>query len=91
MARGLTVAQLREVMKGLEGDTVVIIGDDDELNGVHNAWYAQVEELKNVKLSRHGQYHGEIMECEEFPGSAFEVYLCNKNEKINKIKVLLIT
>lgn len=91
MAHGLTVAQLRQVLRGLPGDTIVIIGNDDECNGVHNAWYAQVEEVKNIKLSRNNQYHGEIMECEEFPGSAFEIYLCNKGEAVNKRNVLVIT
>lgn len=41
----LTVKDLREAIKGLPSDTRVFLGDDEELNGVHQAWYAQTEDL----------------------------------------------
>lgn len=83
----LTVGELRKAITGLPKNTVVIIGNDDELNGVHNAWYAQTKEVENLKLRKVANmemFKGEIFE-------EFEIHLGHKSEKTNTKKVLLIT
>ena len=37
----LTVGQLKNAIKNLPNDTVVYIGDDEELNGIHHAFFIQ--------------------------------------------------
>lgn len=37
----LTVGALREAIKGLPASTVIYLGDDEELNGIHEAFFAQ--------------------------------------------------
>lgn len=94
MSDTLKVSDLREAIKDLPGDTVVIIGDDDELNEVHNAWYAQTETLSNIKkreMPGFTMLHGDIMEDPEYPGMEFNVYLGRSNNKFNKKFVLLIS
>lgn len=82
----LTVGELRQAIKGLPKNTVVIIGDDDELNGVHNAWNAQVENTSSVIVKSFAgskMYEAIIME-------EFEVHLGHTKEKTNTNKVLVI-
>ena len=83
----LTVGALRKAIVGLPKDTIVIIGNDDELNGVHNAWYAQTEQVDNLKIRTIGNlemFEGEIFE-------QFEVHLGHTKEKLNVKKVLVIS
>lgn len=84
----LTVRDIRKAIVGLPQNTVVIIGNDDELNGVHNAWYIQTEEVNDVKLKAIGSvkmFEGTVTEDE------FGVHLGHVSEKTNIKKVLLIT
>ena len=37
----LTIKQLKESIKGLPDNTIIYIGDDEELNGIHEAYYSQ--------------------------------------------------
>lgn len=42
----LTVKTLIDRLKGLDGDTPVYLGNDDELNGIHMGWYVNVIDKK---------------------------------------------
>ena len=37
----ITVGVLRKAIKGLPDSTVVYLGDDEELNGIHEAYFVQ--------------------------------------------------
>ena len=42
----LTVKDLRDRLNGLDGDTPVYLGNDDELNGIHMGWYVNIIDKK---------------------------------------------
>lgn len=45
---------LKAKQKGMPLDTTIYLGNDDELNGVHNAWYIEVldrEKMIDLELS----------------------------------------
>lgn len=41
MNEQLTVKKLRELLKGMPDNDIIYLGDDEELNGIHEAWYCQ--------------------------------------------------
>lgn len=47
----LTVGRIKEAIKKLPDDMVVILGDDEELNGVHLAFFIQTEDLTDQEES----------------------------------------
>ena len=49
----LTVGALRSAMKGLPASTVIYLGDDEELNGIHEAFFAQ--EITDADVSTYSQ------------------------------------
>lgn len=92
MTHNLTVKEIREAIKGLPGNTTVIIGNDDELNGVHNAWFIQTEAVSRISkrhVNRRTMLEGVIMNDPDDPG--FKVYIGDEDDKLNRARVLVIT
>ena len=50
----LTVGDLREALKHYPSDLPVFLGDDEELNGIHRAYYAQKFTAKEAEESSYG-------------------------------------
>ena len=46
----LTVKEIKTAIKDLPDNTIVYIGDDEELNGLHEAYYIQNCSAKEMKL-----------------------------------------
>lgn len=88
----LTVGALKKALDGIPDNTIVILGDDDEFNGCHNAWYSHKQKLGNVKekpvmIKSNGQEQrifGTIYQGEN------EVFL-GKEQDINKDFIFLIS
>ena len=45
----LTVKALKQILSGMKDDDVIYLGDDEELNGVHEAFFCQ--EMSGNELS----------------------------------------
>lgn len=81
----LTVKQLKQALKNVPDDTIIILGDDDELNGVHNAWYAQKEKLANLTSDKRNYEQATILQGEYF------VHLGKDSEDKNRKFIFLIS
>lgn len=51
----VTVKALKAALEGVPDDTVVFLGDDEELNGVHAAYYMQTEDLSDIPVGVEGE------------------------------------
>lgn len=40
----LTVKQLKEALANVNSDAKIYLGDDEELNGIHEAYFAQLDD-----------------------------------------------
>ena len=49
----LTVKAIRETIANLPDDTVVYLGDDEELNGIHEAFF--IQEITDDEVTTYSQ------------------------------------
>jgi len=53
MGKQLTLGELKKALEELskkhDDNTIVFIGEDDELNGIHMAWYC--EDIDNIEFA----------------------------------------
>lgn len=40
----LTIKELKAVLANVDDDTKIYLGDDEELNGIHEAYFAQLDD-----------------------------------------------
>lgn len=50
----LTVGALKEILKEFPDDLPIILGDDEELNGIHCAYFAQKFSATEAKKASYG-------------------------------------
>lgn len=53
----LTVKVLKERLASMPDNAVVYLGDDEELNGVHGAYFVQTEPRKVINSISYGTYN----------------------------------
>lgn len=53
----LTVKELREALKKMPDDALVYLGDDDELNGIHGAWYVEKQTREQINNLSYGNFN----------------------------------
>lgn len=53
----LIVKQLQEILKDMPPNAVIYLGDDEELNGIHGAYYCQRFSKSEVIDSSNGGYN----------------------------------
>lgn len=52
----LTVGTLKKILKDMPDDLVIYLGDDEELNGIHEAYFAQEISKDEAEGFSHGSY-----------------------------------
>lgn len=52
----MTVKQLKKYLKDFPDDALVYLGDDEELNGIHGAYFIQEESGDFISSISYGNY-----------------------------------
>lgn len=53
----LTVKTLKTLLDNYPDDAIIYLGDDEELNGIHGAYFCQNEDADMIKQMSYGGYN----------------------------------